>query len=214
MCIAIPPPMHSDHTGSSARLWGWLSDSPQRLMLFGCGVELFFYLLVLLGIHLEKPASLSGAREYAFPIFILFIIFPTASFGLLQAGYPRWLRGVAPGYVSYAGYFFLFTVGAALLMLEWALGVGTEEIGFLLITAGWFFAMRSVWFIYKWAPNPLRKLERMMNIALVSGFVAMLLSMLGLFLGQFQLIDTALMIAVGLYLLPLSLLVLIRYIRA
>lgn len=206
--------MNSGHTGSSARLWDWLSDSPQRLMLFGCGVELLLYLPVLWGIHPEKPTSLSGTWEYASPVFLLFIIFPTASFGLLQAGYPRWLRGVAPGYISYAGYFFLFTAGTALLMLEWALGAGTEEAGFLLIAAGWFVAMRSLWFIYKWAPNRQRTLERMMNIALVAGFVSMLSVMLGLFLGQFQLMNAALTAAAGLYLLPLSLLVLIRYLRA
>ena len=208
MCIAIPPPLQPKRS-SEATLWRLIAGTPWSLLLFAAMVELLLFAPVLLGM-LDTTGALPLILQHQSGFFLFFILLPTLFFGMLLSRYPSWLRGVPPRYTSYFLPFLFFLGGSGLLVLGWLLIPGAAIAGLVLILVAWLTGFRTLWFVYTWAPNPDRQLERLMNLALLLGFAALLSGCLGEWVGSARIIDLSIAVAGGLSLLPLLALLIIR----
>ena len=184
MCIAIPPPMGARRRPGN-RLWRLVADRPLRLL----GLAALIETMLLLTLQWLPAKGLPDE----WPLLMLTgLILPTLTAGVLLEGYPRWLRGEPPRYIHYGGLFHLLVSGSILATVGSYVSPGLLFVGLALMLLGWLLGIRTLWHIYDWAPARQRGLERLMNLAVALGSLALAVVTGGMMMGQMPLIDAGL----------------------
>ncbi|MBT2968640.1 MAG: hypothetical protein KME56_04995 [Candidatus Thiodiazotropha sp. (ex Ctena orbiculata)] len=133
MCITIPS---SAHVRRSRRipLWGWLTDSPARLLPAGGLLSIAFWLSLFNPMDMDAWAGFN----------LLFGILPFFLFAQLLLHLPRLLSVTPPGYLRYGLLFFLLLGAQFLFFLSSMQGDGVGLLYLLLLSLSWILQLRLV----------------------------------------------------------------------
>ncbi len=200
MCITILS-KKSANARPKSRIWQWLTRSPLRLL----GSASAVFLLLAAGDYLLGETVPVWLR-----LNLLFGIAPLPFFGYLLQRYPEWLKRSPVPYVRYGALFFLFAAAQVAFHLSRQTGGEPGLFYLALLAIGWYLAITTLVGIYRFALDNHRTSEGWINGLLYVGAVGLLLSGLGLILGEFALSNAGFWLGLGGWLLPSLLFVALR----
>ncbi len=200
MCITVLS-KNSANARPKSRIWQWLTRTPLRLL----GSASVVFLLLAAGDYL-----LSETVSVWLRLNLLFGVAPLPFFGYLLQRYPEWLKRSPVPYVRYGALFFLFTAAQVAFHLSRQIGGEPGLFYLALLAVGWYLAITSLVGIYRFALDSHRISEGWINGLLYVGAAALLLSGLGLMLGELALSNAGFWLGLGGWLLPSLLLAALR----
>ncbi|MBL3599444.1 MAG: NnrS family protein [gamma proteobacterium endosymbiont of Lamellibrachia anaximandri] len=200
MCITVLS-KNSANARPKSRIWQWLTQTPLRLL----GSASVVFLLLAAGDYLLGEAVSVWQGDN-----LLFGIAPLPFFGYLLQRYPEWLKRSPVPYVRYGALFFLFAAAQVVFHLSRQTGGAPGLFYLALLAVGWYLAITTLVGIYRFALDSHRTSEGWINGLLYVGAAALLLSGLGLILGEFALSNAGFWLGFGGWLLPSLLLAALR----
>ncbi|MBA1444360.1 MAG: NnrS family protein [Chromatiales bacterium] len=200
MCITVLS-KKSANARPKSRIWQWLTRTPLRLL----GSASVVLLLLAAGDYL-----LSETVSVWLRLNLLFGVAPLPFFGYLLQRYPEWLKRSPVPYVRYGALFFLFAAAQVAFYLSRQIGGEPGLFYLALLAVGWYLAITSLVGIYRFALDSHRTSEGWINGLLYVGAAALLLSGLGLMLGELALSNAGFWLGLGGWLLPSLLLAALR----
>ena len=188
--------------------WRIFSAAPHRLMFFGGILQLLltivWWLIELLGrsgIGMVIPTTIASTWGH---VILMIYTFPTFFiFGFLMTTYPRWMNGQPLPYHRYVLAFGLLITAVLLIYL----GLLTNKIilitGVICWLSGWGVAFYALLQVYWQAPVRDKHYERVLNLALLAGWLGVLAYGGWLVTEQSIFLDLARHGGIWLYLLPI-----------